>query len=172
MICFGDVFCTSNVQEALCHLMRKADTIASDGMRIGDLESYWELNGSSLVSSIIDGKYYPSVVKNYEITNSHGKRRTVSNQGAVDRLICRMLSQVFQKRMDSLFSDRCFAYRPGKGVQKAVEMARTYVGAGKSIVVSIDIKDFFDSISIEVMMSKLKRLISDKTLLVLIERYM
>lgn len=164
MLDLVDVFTKDNANEAIKSFVKKDDGVTSDGLKVSDLKEFWDLNGKQAVLEVLSGKYKPSIVKNVEITNDKGKRRTISILGAMDRIISRMIAQELQAFFESKFSERCYAYRNGLGVQDALKKASEFIGKGKSIIVSIDIKDFFDSISQKTLVKKLSSHLSEQLL--------
>ena len=64
--------------------------------------------------------YEPGIIKNSEIINGRGKKRTISNLPLVDRFITRLLAQKLARYFNPLFMENSFAYQEGKGVLEAV----------------------------------------------------
>lgn len=65
-----------------------------------------------------------------------------------------------------------YAYQEGKGIFDAVKQAQTYIEAGYTTVVEIDIENFFDMISLERLMSLIQEKITDETVIYLIRSYL
>jgi CRISPR-associated endonuclease Cas1 subtype I-B len=89
-----------------------------------------------------------------------------------DKFIVRLLYQKLKRYIEPVFAKNSFAYQEGKGIQVAVMKLREYAENGYTFVAEIDIKDFFDSISLERIMSLIEEMINDKKVLALIKSYL
>lgn len=154
-----DVFDEENFKEAIESFADKRDTCGIDGVKLSELESYWNANGIKIKQSILDGTYTMGTIEQREIINHKGKRRTISMMNSVDRLIYRALYQKLAVAWESLFSDFAFAYRNNKGIVNAAEMAASYLEKGKNWSVEIDVHNFFDNIDHDLMLDKIRRMI-------------
>lgn len=112
------------------------------------------------------------MVKNFEIVNKAGKRRVVSQMCSIDRLICRLLAQKLERYIAPVFLPHSYAYQEGKGVAEAVQQARLYIEQQDNFVAVLDIKDYFDDISQELLMKLLREKIEDESILNLIKDYL
>ena len=108
----------------------------------------------------------------YEIVNCKGKKRTVTKMNTIDRFVSRLLAQKLNEFYNPLFLRDSCAYQHNKGIQTAVERARVYIEAGMEYVVEIDIKNFFDEISLEILESLLKEEIKDQKVLKLLNSFL
>ena len=171
-ITLNDVLNEANIKEAMAHLMDKPDSAGTDGIKLSRLNEYWTINGSSIMKKIRECCYKPGIVRQREVVNKDQKKRMVSNFNAIDRLLMRAISQVFNEQLDSIFSMNTFAYRPGKGVTAAVEQAASFLESGYCWVAELDIHDYFNSIDQDLLMTKLAQLFHDKPLITLISEYM
>ena len=69
------------------------------------------------------------------------------------------------------FSASSFGYRLGKSAQVAVQQVKGYIKQGLHQAVGVDLGKFFDTVSHDVLMSRVSRRINDKRLVKLIGRY-
>jgi len=172
MFSVGELLSKRNQRDALTHFEQKKDSCGADGVHLSELQEYWQLNSDSIIADIKTMSYYPGVIKIYEIINGKGKRREISNLNTIDKFISRMLAQKLKRYIEPEFLENSFAYQDGKGVLDAVQKAKIYIEQGKNVVVEIDLKNYFDSINIETLLTLLKKRISDMAVLCLIERLM
>lgn len=171
-ITVADVFLEENLIEAMGAFADKRDTCGIDGVKLSELESYWQANGNKIQSSIVNGTYKMGIVEQTEIVNRKGKKRTISMMNSVDRFIYRALYQVMEQVCELQFSDYAFAYRNNKSVIDAAETAASYLESGKGWSVEIDIYHFFDNIDHSVLLDKLKASIRDSGIMNLIFEYL
>ena len=172
MLTIEEVLSKRNQREAFRHFQNKKNGKGEDGVFLADLKEYWDLNKELIIQSILDQTYKPGIVTNVTVVNHKAKRRVISKLNVVDRFITRLLSQKLNKLYQWRFYDKSFAFQIDKGIQDAVKKSKEYLEEGKRIKVEIDLKDFFDEISLERMMSLLERDIRDSRLLSLISSYL
>ncbi len=90
----------------------------------------------------------------------------------LDRFIQQIVLQVLQEDWDPSFSDASFGFRPGRSAHQAIARAQEYVKAGFTWVVDMDLEKFFDRVDHDVLMSEVRKRISDRRILTLIRRYL
>lgn len=169
MITIESVFSKKNLKKAFHHLERKKG--GKDCMPFKELKIYWEHNKTLILEKIKNKNYHPETVRKYEIVNGKGKRRAVTKLADIDRLITRLLAQKLDNFYSPRFLGNSYAYQSDKGILSAVLRARDYIEAGNEVVVEIDIKDFFDEISLKRMLSILKEEIKDCCVIELLRNY-
>jgi RNA-directed DNA polymerase len=90
----------------------------------------------------------------------------------VDRMIQQAVHQVLNPLFDPEFSESSFGYRKGRSAEQAVLQAQRYMQEGNRWVVDVDLSKFFDEVNHDVLMAKVKRKVTDKRVLKLIDRYL
>lgn len=161
-----------NVDQALEYLGSKRDNCGMDGMYLSELREFWNINGQDLIDELKAGNYRPGIVKNIEIINYKGKRRTISAYNSIDRLVLRAIMQKVQYAYDDIFSSSCYAFRSGYGMSAAVKMAADYMEEGYLWVTVLDLRNFYDSIPFEQMEHYMKDLFDDSLLYNLLLQYL
>lgn len=172
MFTIDEVFSKKNQKLAFEHFKLKKDGCGSDGMRLSELEQYWNINGNRIIEEVKNQKYQPGLVLIHEHINKTGKRRNIANFNVIDRFITRLLSQKLNRYISPIFMENSCAYQDGKGVMGAVAKAKEHVESGKKYVIEIDLKNYFDSIPLENMLAKIEQYISDQAVLYLIRQYL
>lgn len=172
MFCITELISKRNQKEAMKNLTAKHDSCGTDGVYLSHFPEYWEQNQERVLKEILEGIYSPGVIKTTEIINGSGKRRVISIMNTQDRFICRLIDQKLKRYLEPIFLENSQAYQENKGVVSATEKARAYIEQGNQIVVEIDIKDFFDTISLAKLMELLKTLFTDSKVLTLISSYL
>jgi len=89
-----------------------------------------------------------------------------------DRVVQQAILQVIEPMFDADFSESSFGFRPRRGAHDALKQAKSYVKAGYTWVVDIDLEKFFDRVNHDILMSKLAKRIGDKRLLRIIRRFL
>lgn len=172
MFTITELLSKRNQKEAMINLGTKHDSCGTDGVYLSHFPEYWQQNKERILKEILDGIYSPGMIKTTEILNGNGKRRVISIMNTQDRYICRLLAQKLKRYLEPIFLENSQAYQENKGVVSATEKARGYIEQGDKFVVEIDIKDFFDTISLEKLEGLLESIFTDEKVLVLIKSYL
>jgi RNA-directed DNA polymerase len=143
-----------------------------DGMTIGVAKSYLREHWPNMRSQLLAGTYRPQPVRRVEIPKPDGGIRKLGVPCVVDRLIQQALLQVLQKRWDRTFSEHSYGFRPGRSAHQAVTQAQRYVAEGYSVVVDLDLEQFFDRVNHDGLMARVAARVADKRVLKLIRAYL
>jgi group II intron reverse transcriptase/maturase len=174
---------TDNLMQFICSSenIRKAykqvkQNNGSPGIDKQDVKSFAEwyiTHGEGMKQDLITGIYKPDPVKTVEILKPDGKgKRQLGIPTVKDRVIQQAIYQVLNPLFDRDFSDSSYGFREGRNAHQAVIKASKYINEGKSIVVDIDLENFFDKVNHDRLMYRLSQEIGDNVLLKLIRRYL
>ena len=89
-----------------------------------------------------DGSWTPGVLRRVQLESG----RTLELSTVDDRIVETALATQLTHLVDAQFSPWSFAYRPGLGVDDAVEALRGFMREGSEAVLRADVKDCFDEI--------------------------
>ena len=73
-----EIFAEDKIEEAMADLSHKRDGCGCDGVMLSELNEYWQINRETVLSAIFSANYEPNMVKEIEIVNYKGKRRTIA----------------------------------------------------------------------------------------------
>ena len=169
---FDDLFEPEDIDEAISYLETRKDSCGIDGIYLSELREYWLVNGYDILELLRTEKYNPGIVRNTEIVNYKGKKRTISLFNSIDRLILRCMSQNIQAVYDAALDEHCFAYRTGYGIGAAVSKESDYLEEGFLWTVKVDISSYFDSIILNRLEKHLRQIIVDDRIFNLICKYL
>lgn len=124
---------------------------------LGWLQEHWEQTKQQLLA----GTYRPKPVKRVEIPKPGGGMRKLGIPTVLDRLIQQAMHQVLVPLFDPYFSGNSYGFRPGRSAHDAVLKAQEYQLAGKRWVVDMDLKQFFDEVDHDLLMSRVGRKVKD-----------
>jgi RNA-directed DNA polymerase len=82
------------------------------------------------------------------------------------------LAQVIEPLWEGTFSEHSYGFRPKRNCHQAVSKAQTYVNAGRTYIVDIDLEKFFDRVNHDYLMQLLSQQIKDKVVLSLVGKYL
>lgn len=172
MFTIDEMLSKNNQRLALEHFNAKNDGCGPDGMRVSELEKYWQMNRKQIIEDLKNKEYQPGIIQIREYINKTGKRRNIASLNVIDRFITRMMSQKLNRYFGPLFCENSYAYQDGKGVMAAVQKAKEYVEQGLRYVIEIDLKNYFDTIPLERLIPEIERYITDEAVLYLIKQYL
>lgn len=132
------------------------------------LKQHWR----EIRHKIESGQYQPSAVRAVSIPKANGGNRLLGIPTVQDRLIQQALQMVISAELDAQMSPHSYGFRPNRSAHDAVRAASDYVANGKTWVVDIDLKSFFDQVNHDKLMHQLSGKIADKRILKLIGRYL
>ena len=77
-----------------------------------------------------------------------------------------------QSRWDRTFSDHSYGFRPGRSAHEAVTKAQQYIAEGYRWCVDLDLEKFFDRVSHDKLMARMKARVGDQRMLKLIRAFL
>ena len=115
-----------------------------------------ENNLYKIWNRLSSGSYFPLSVREVGIPKADGGVRYLGIPTVSDRVAQMVIKTSLELRVDSMFSENSFGYRPGKSahmaLSKAVENCRKF-----DWVIDLDIKGFFDNIPHTLLLKALER---------------
>ena len=161
-----------NLRKALRQVERNVGSAGVDRMSVKKLRSYLKRNWPSLREAILNGSYRPLPVLRVEIPKPGGGKRELGVPTVLDRFIQQAILQVLQLIWEPQFSSNSYGFRPGRSAHQAVNQSQSYLRRGFIWVVDIDLEKFFDTVNHDLVMHKLRKEISDRRVLRLINLYL
>jgi group II intron reverse transcriptase/maturase len=160
-----------NAALALLAVERNSGAAGIDGMETEQLRPHLEKHWPTIRKKLLEGNYVPSPVKRVWIPKGNGGERPLGIPTVLDRFIQQLILGELQPLYEPLFSEQSWGFRPGRGAHNAVKAAqRIMTEEGKSWVVDMDIKGFFDHVDHDILMRLMGLQIQDKRVLRLIGR--
>ena len=162
----------ANLDCAMARVIGNDGAPGVDGMRVSQLEKYFERHADRITGELLTGTYRPQPVKRVEIPKPDGGMRKLGIPTAVDRVIQQAILLVLGPMWDETFSDNSFGFRPFRSAHDAVARAQSYLAQGYTWVVDMDLEKFFDRVNHDVLMGRVARRVEDKRLLKLIRAFL
>jgi hypothetical protein len=124
-----------NLERAVAKVIANDGAPGVDGMRVTQLEKYFERHRDRLTDELLSGTYRPQPVKRVEIPKPDGGVRKPGIPTAVDRVVQQAILLVLSPQWDETFSDNSFGFRPHRSAHDAVARAQSYLEDGYKWVV-------------------------------------
>jgi group II intron reverse transcriptase/maturase len=135
-----------NLQRALRQVIVNKGSAGVDSMKVSELTDYFRKEKEMIICSIKDENYSPQAILGVEIPKGNGKTRLLGVPTVKDRLLQQAVSQVLMQYWEKDFNENSFGFRPNKNARQAVGRALEYIHEGRTYIVDIDLKTFFDEV--------------------------
>jgi len=142
-----------------------------DSVSVKDYEQSLNSNLYKLWNRMSSGTYFPQSVKLVEIPKSSGGNRPLGIPTVTDRIAQTTVVLYLNERMDREFHHDSYAYRRGRSAIDAITTARRRCWQ-YDWVLDMDISKFFDTNDHELLMRAVKRHVTEKWILLYIERWL
>uniref|UniRef100_UPI000B1DF44C reverse transcriptase domain-containing protein n=1 Tax=Herbidospora mongoliensis TaxID=688067 RepID=UPI000B1DF44C len=116
-----------------------------DGQSIDGFEADLGNNLYRVWNRMSSGTYFPPPVRAVEIPKAGGGSRTLGVPAVADRVAQTVAALVLEPRMESIFHDDSYGYRPGRGALDTLARCRERCWK-KAWVIDLDVQKFFDSV--------------------------
>jgi RNA-directed DNA polymerase len=148
---------------------RKAKGI--DDMSKEDFGETLEARITALHLSLKSGTYRPMPKRETFIPKANGKLRPIAIASFTDKVVEHSLSKIIQLAFEPIFIRNSFGFRPNKSAHKAIDASYMILKDDKRPwVVEIDFENFFNSVPHKELMKMLKKRITDKRIVSLVNR--
>jgi group II intron reverse transcriptase/maturase len=146
----------------------------SEGIDEVSLEDYQkDLLGNlyKLWNRLSSGSYFPKPVREVMIPKADGSKRKLGIPTINDRIAQQVIKTYLEPRLEKVFHEHSYGYRPSRSAHDAVDAVRKNV---KQYwwVIDIDIKSFFDEVSHELLLKALDCHVEEKWIKLYIKRWL
>uniref|UniRef100_UPI0026173212 reverse transcriptase domain-containing protein n=1 Tax=uncultured Microscilla sp. TaxID=432653 RepID=UPI0026173212 len=142
-----------------------------DQVSLKDYEQDLVNNLYKLWNRLSSGSYFPPPVREVLIPKSNGKQRKLGIPTVSDRIAQEVLKSYLEPRMEALFSENSYGYRPNRSAHQALESVRTNL-LSMSWVIDMDIKSFFDEVDHELLMRALSVHVEENWVKMYVKRWL
>ena len=143
-----------------------------DAVSITEFSNDERNNLYKLWNRMSSGSYMPGPVRAVEIPKDHGAGvRTLGVPNTADRVAQTAATMLLEERLEPIFHQDSYGYRPGRSAHDALAAARKRCW-GQDWVVDLDIRAFFDSVPHDLLLKAVAHHTEERWVLLYIERWL
>lgn len=142
-----------------------------DEQSIEAFERNLKSNLYKIWNRLSSGSYFPKPVRAVEIPKKNGGTRLLGVPTVEDRVAQMVAKLYFEPRVEPIFYDDSYGYRPNKSAIQALEVTRVRCWR-KDWVLEFDIKGLFDNIRHDYLLEMVRRHTDEKWILLYVERWL
>jgi len=159
------------VREAYTKVKANKGGAGIDNESLDDFELKLERNLYKVWNRMASGSYFPPAVKEVEIPKKDGKVRKLGIPTVGDRIAQTVIKNLIEPRLEQIFSNNSYGYRPLRSAHDALDAVRANVRQ-YSWLIDLDIKGFFDNIDHELLMKAVEVHVSEKWIQMYLRRWL
>jgi RNA-directed DNA polymerase len=123
-----------------------------------------------LRDELVSRRYVPMPNRRKEIPKDGGRKvRILGIPSIRDRVVQGALQLILEPIFEADFQPGSYGYRPGRRAQEAVDQVRQAIREGKTRVVDLDLKSYFDNVRHHILLAKVARRIEDRDVMRLLK---
>jgi RNA-directed DNA polymerase len=111
------------------------------------------------------GSYRPQRARKVEIPKEGGKKRQLSIPSIRDRVVQGALKLILEPIFEADFQPGSFGYRPKKTAHAAIKRVSEAIMEGKTYVIDLDLRSYFDTVRHHIVLTKVAQRVSDEKVL-------
>jgi len=161
-----------NMRQAYKRVVGNKGAPGVDNITIDEFPEYLKEHWATIREQLLEGTYQPQPVRRVEIPKPNGGMRKLGIPTVMDRLIQQAIHQVIVILFEPIFSEFSYGFRPGRSAAMAIIQAKEYIREGKRWVVDMDLEKFFDKVSHDILMERVRRKVKEPRMLTLIRRFL
>ena len=144
-----------------------------DGITIGHFEQNSQSRLLAVNEHLRKGTYQPKPVKRVWIDKPGSvEKRPLGIPTVTDRVVETAVRMVIEPIFENRFAKHSYGFRPGRGCKDALRRVEELLRAGRTHIVDVDIKGYFDTIPQDRLMALVRERIADGRVLGLIEGFL
>jgi RNA-directed DNA polymerase len=143
-----------------------------DGCSVEEFEKDLKRNLYKVWNRMSSGTYFPPPVRAVVIPKPHGGgTRTLGVPTVADRVAQTVVARSLEARVEAIFHQDSYGYRPGRSGLDAVEVCRRRCW-GKDWVIDLDIQSFFDSVPHDLIVKAVEANTDEPWVLLYVKRWL
>jgi len=170
---YAHVCKTETLREAYRHAKRNNGAPGVDGVTFKAIEAEGVDNFvKELREELLARTYRPMPVRKVGIPKGGGKTRVLSIPTIRDRVVQGALKLILEPVFEADFQPGSFGYRPKKTPHEAVQRVAHAIIEGKTYVIDLDLRAYFDTVRHDIALKKVATRVNDDDVLHLLKMIM
>src|ERR1035438_1916139 len=121
-------------------------------------------------NELVEFRYRPLAVRKKEIPKDGGKKvRVLSIPAIRDRVVQGALKLILEAIFEADFQPGSYGYRPKRTAQEAVLRVEAAISQGKTSVIDLDLRTYFDTVRHDILLAKVAQRVQDGDVLRLLK---
>src|SRR6516225_1845168 len=141
------------------------DGVTFAAVEAGGVETFLD----RLRKELVERTYRPQKARKVEIPKGGGKMRQLSIPSIRDRVVQGALKLILEPIFEADFQPGSFGYRPKKSAHAAIQRIRQAILEGKTYIIDLDLRSYFDTVKHHIVLEKVARRIDDDAVLWLLK---
>lgn len=166
------VYDDRNLNEAWNKVRRNKGACGVDEIQIVQFNKMVFANLLNLKDQLKKKTYQPEPIRRFGIRKWDGTRRQLGIMTVRDRVVQRAVLQVIGPLFDQHFTSASFGYRKGLSARHALERITRHFNMGFEWVLDADILEFFPNIDHRLLMKRVRKVLSDRDILRLLQKWL
>jgi RNA-directed DNA polymerase len=137
------------------------DGVTFEAIEADGVEGFLE----QLHKELVERRYRPQRLRKVEIPKDGGKRRQLSIPSIRDRVVQGALKLILEPIFEADFQPGSYGYRPKKSAHAAIQRVSEAIVEGKTYVIDLDLRSYFDTVKHHIVMKKVAQRVSDEAVL-------
>src|SRR5215469_16195985 len=142
-----------------------SDGVTFAAVEAGGAEEFLD----QLRQELVQRTYRPQKARKVEIPKGGGKMRQLSIPSIRDRVVQGALKLILEPIFEADFQPGSFGYRPKKSAHTAIQRVSTAILQGKTYVIDLDLRSYFDTVKHHIVLEKVARRVDDNAVLWLLK---
>ena len=159
------------VLEAYERMKANRGAAGIDAQSIEEFDRDWSSNLYRIWNRMSSGSYFPPAVKAVSIPKKSGGERILGVPTVSDRIAQTVVTLVLGPKLEPVFHDDSYGYRPGKSAHGALSVTRKRCWE-RNWVLEYDIRGLFDHIDHSLLLKALRHHCDDRWVLLYVERWL
>lgn len=142
------------------------DGVTFEAIEVGGREGFLK----KLCEELVQRTYQPMRNRRQEIAKDEGtKVRVLSIPAIRDRVVQGALKLILEPIFEADFQPGSYGYRPKRSAQQAVERVAEAIVMGKTRVIDLDLRAYFDNVRHDVLLAKVSKRVQDEEVMRLLK---
>ena len=137
------------------------DGVTFEAIEAEGVEGFLE----QLHKELVERRYRPQRLRKVEIPKDGGKMRQLSIPSIRDRVVQGALKLILEPIFEADFQPGSYGYRPKKSAHAAIQRLSEAIVEGKTYVIDLDLRSYFDTVKHHIVMKKVAQRVSDEAVL-------